>query len=269
MRPLRAILLLAALLGTVGCSSSPEPVELAYSFAPSQPSTYTLKARARADWDIGGRGVGSYRATYSVREEVESTSADGAIVSVQMRPREISEDNLPAPARRRTSFRLRIGRDGSVREVLDIDGVPAASLAPDELVFIGTFRPPLPRDSVRPGDDWRAAPNIGVSAVFRQIVTHGSLEDVERTTSSTLAALSYAGGAPLVWSTSLGDALAEMSGSADTTARAIFDVEHGWLNSATSSMKAVFDIRVLPQGSRPPLTGDLELKLELRLTRRS
>jgi hypothetical protein len=261
--------LLVAVIGAAGCSSAPEPVELAYTYAPSQPSRYTLEARAHADWDIGGRGVGSYRATYAVREDVESTDAEGAILSVEMRPREISEDNLPAPARRATSFRLRIGRDGSVREVLDMNGTPAAAMAPDELVFLGTFRPPLPGDSVRPGDTWRAASTIGVSAVFRQIVTRGSLQDVERTPSSTLAALSYEGGAPLVWSTSLGDALAEMSGSADTRGRAIFDVDRGRLDHATSSTKAVFDVRVLPRGSRPPLTGDLELQLELRLTRRS
>ena len=93
------------------------------------------------------------------------------------------------------------------------------------------------------------------------------LADVERTPTTTLAALSYAGGAPLVWTTSLGEGVAQMSGTADTEARAIFDVRRGRLNQATSSTSGSFDVRVAPQGEQGPLSGRLNLELDLRLRR--
>lgn len=263
----RLLVTVLAVLGAVSCSPRREPVELAYTFSESKPSRYTLQARASADWDIGGGGIGSYEALYSVVEEVQSVDESGAVVQVTMRSRWVREDNLPAPARRPTSFRLRVGRDGSVLEVLEVDGAPARDLAPDELVFIGTFRPPLPGRAVRPGGRWNATSGGDLGAVFRRIVTRGTLADVERTSSTTLAALSYAGGAPLVWTTELSTGLAQMSGSADTKTRAIFDVDRGRLNQATSSTTGSFEVRVVPRGQDRPLSGRLDLELELDLRR--
>ena len=263
----RLLLIVVAQLAAVSCSPQREPLDLAYRFSESRPSRFTLQASASADWDIGGGGIGSYEALYSVVEEVESVDENGAVVQVTMRSRWVQEDNLPAPGRGRTVFRLRVGRDGSVLEVLEVDGAPARELSPDELVFIGTFRPPLPDRAVRPGERWNAASGTDLGAVFRRIVTRGTLEDIERTSTTTLAALSYAGGAPLVWTTSLGEGLAQMSGSADTESRAIFDVGRGRLNQATSSTSGSFDVRVVPQGQQGPLSGRLNLELELRLRR--
>lgn len=263
----RLLVTVLALAGAVSCSPRSEPVELAYRFSEDRPSRYTLEASARADWDFGGGGTGSYQALYSVLEEVESNDESGAVIRVTMRSRWIREDNLPAPARGRTSFRLRLGRDGSVLEVLEVQGAPVRELTADELVFIGTFRPPLPARAVRPGAEWEAASGGELGAVFRRIVTRGTLEEVERTPSTTLAALSFAGGAPLVWTTSLGEARAQMSGSADTEARAIFDVDQGRLNQATSSTAGSFTVRVLPGAGQGPLSGRLDLQLELDLRR--
>ena len=244
-----------------------EPVELEYAFSEHARSSYRLRARARANWDIGARGAGSYEATYTVVEEVQSVDESGAVLSVTMTAEEIVERNLPAPGRDRTAFRLRLGRDGAVREVLGIEDVAAAALDPDELVFIGTFRPPLPGRPVHPGDDWEAAAPAGLGAVFRQIVTRGTLEALQREGSTTFASLEYSGEAPLVWTTSLPYGLAELSGSADTRGEALFDVDHGRLEEARSSTEGSFDVRVVPRGARPAATGTLQLRLDLELRR--
>ena len=256
-----------ALLVVAACTHSRKPIELSYTYSKHDASRYTLRARAEADWDIGGGGIGSYDALYSVREVVESVDDSGAVVEVTMTSRRVSEDNLPAPARGRTSFRLRLAPDGSVLDVLEVNGAPARALGPDELVFIGTFRPPLPRGDVVPGDRWRASSGPDLGAVFRRVVTNGTLDEVATTPSATLAALSYAGGAPLIWTTPLAEGLAEMSGSADTRGRAIFDVERGRLNQARTATSGSFDVRLIPRGDGPALRGTLDLELELDLRR--
>jgi hypothetical protein len=260
----------AALSVACACTAArPQPVQLDYSFDEPTRTGYRLQARARAEWDIQGRGAGSYDATYEIFERVLAVDDRGALISVTMTAQEIDERNLPAPGRSPTSFRLRVSHDGAVREVLGIQGKPAGSLRPDELVFLGTFRPPLPSRPVDPGERWRSASSATMGAVFRQIATRGTLRALEQRGSTTLATLAYSGQAPLVWTTALPGGRAELSGSADTRGEALFDVERGRLEEATSTTDATFEVRVLPRGDRPAAAGTLRLSLELDLHRQS
>ena len=120
-------------------------VKLDYRYKPGTELNYQMVVTASASWDIGGPGEGSYEVTFQVSEVVESADGDGAVVSISLNPTNIVEKGLPSPGSEKRSFTLRVGPNGEVLEVIAVDGVPAASLDPDQLVFIGTYRPPLAR----------------------------------------------------------------------------------------------------------------------------
>jgi hypothetical protein len=160
-----------------------------------------------------------------------------------------------------------VGANGEVEDVIDVDGVPATELDPDELGFIGTYRPPLPLEGVEVDGTWRSSQEVQLGQVFQQVTTTGRLKELAEDAAGMLASLSYVGGGPLVWTTSLPQGNAEMTGSADTTTDAIFEVDLGLLRTAESRTEGHFEVRVLPEDGLP-ITGTLDLTLELTIERR-
>ena len=152
MRSARALLFLL-LAGVALNACRPDTVELNYHYPEQTVITYRMDAAASARWDIGGEGSGSYHVVLDVTERVSGEENGGAVVTVEMMPISVDEDNLPSPGSDPRSFSLRIGPSGDVREVIEVDGVPATALDPDELAFIGTYRPPLPLEPVGLGDE--------------------------------------------------------------------------------------------------------------------
>jgi hypothetical protein len=267
--PRRLLSCAAALLVLAGCTSpaatAPQPVRLSYSFHEGDRSTYEMKAHAVARWRLGRSGSGSYDITLRVTEEIRSAARAGVIVRVTMAPIDVSENGLPAPGREPRRFELALDRDGAVRRVLSIDGVRAPALHPDELVVLGTYRPPLPEGPVAPGDVWRSQQRVGPGSLFRHLVTRGRLERL--TGGSALAVLAYSGRGPLVWTTSLPEGAAELNGSGTTDARAVLDVDGGFLRSAVSHTAGRFEVRVVPHGAGPSISGRLRLELSVQLRR--
>ncbi len=263
MKRCRALALLMLVAAMTACR--PDTVELAYRYAPEASITYEMRAHAVASWDIGGPGEGSYDVTFEVTETVESTDAQSVVVSVVMVPLEVDERGLPSPGSRERSFALRIGPNGEVFEVLEVDGVPAEALDPDELAFIGTYRPPLPPHPVRLRDTWRAQQQVDLESVFQQVVTTGQLQGLRRDAEGKIAEVDYSGEGPLVWMTTLPQGEAELTGSAVTSSEAEVDIDGGFLRSAASSTTGDFDVRVDPGGERAPIVGTLRLDLELSL----
>lgn len=268
MKLLRVIVLTAVAFAAVGCR--PHTVDLTYTYPPSSSISYLMHASAEASWDIGGAGEGSYDVTFEVTETVESDEeGEGVIVSVVMvpDPERVRERGLPSPGTTERSFALRIGVNGEVIEVLDVDGVPAEALDPDELAFIGTYRPPLPVEAVALRDTWRSETAVDLDAVFQQVTTTGELEGLRRDADGRVAELRYSGEGPLVWTTTLPQGEAELTGSGTTSARADLDMDRGSLRAASSSTQGEFDVRVDPGGQRAPIIGTLRLDLDLTLER--
>lgn len=264
MRSARASLLL--LLAAAALSACrPDTVELNYHYPKETVITYRMDAAASARWDIGGEGSGSYHVVLDVTERVNGDENGGAVVTVDMTPITVEEDNLPSPGSSRRSFSLRIGPSGEVREVLEVDEVPATALDPDELAFIGTYRPPLPLEPVGLGDEWESEQNVQVGSVFQQVVTLGELEGLRRDRDAKVAELAYRGRGPLVWATELPQGEADLTGSATSRSEAEIDIDRGLLRSATSSTKGRFEVRVRPSDEQVPITGSLQLDLDLRL----
>jgi hypothetical protein len=264
MRSARASLLL--LLAAVGLNACrPDTVELKYRYPEQTVIPYRMDAAASARWDIGGQGSGSYHVVFDVTERVRGEQDGGAVVTVEMTPVSVDEDNLPSPGSGPRSFSLRIGANGEVREVLEVDGVPATALDPDELAFIGTYRPPLPLEPVGLGDEWESEQNVQVGSVFQQVVTVGELEGLRRDEDARVAALEYRGRGPLVWATELPQGEADLTGSATSQSAAEIDIDRGLLRRATSSTRGRFEVRVRPTDQQAPITGSLQLDLNLRL----
>jgi hypothetical protein len=263
MKARLALLCLVVISALVSCR--PDTVDLSYGYLPQGAVTYRMHAHASATWDIGGEGSGTYDVTFSVTETVESQDEGGVVVSVLMVPERVEERGLPSPGTDERSFALRIDPNGEVLEVLEVDGVAAEALDPDELAFIGTYRPPLPRDPVRLGDAWQAQQEVDLPAVSQQIAVLGELSGLRRDAQGKLAELVYSGEGPLVWATTLPQGEAELSGSAVTATEAELDIDEGFLRTATSSTSGDFDVRVDPGGQQAPIVGTLQLDLDLSL----
>ncbi len=257
------MLLVVALAG----ACRPDTVDLAYRYPMDGATTYRMQASAAASWDIGGPGEGSYDVSFDVTETVESNAGGEVVVSVTMLPVEgsVQERGLPSPGSKERSFALRIGPNGEVLEVLEVDGVPAEALDADELAFIGTYRPPLPTERVRLRDSWRGEQQVDVGSLFQQVMTRGTLQGLRRDASGSVAQVEYQGEGPLVWTTALPQGEAELTGTATTSSDAEFDIAGGFLRSATSSTSGEFDVRVDPPGQTAPIVGRLELDLDLTL----
>ncbi|MDP9068501.1 MAG: hypothetical protein M3N53_09215 [Actinomycetota bacterium] len=263
MKPWRLLALPLVLAAMSACR--PDTVRLAYQYPADATNVYQMHAHATASWDIGGPGEGSYDVTFEVTETVESSDAGGVVVSVQMVPLEVEERGLPSPGSRQRSFALRIGPNGEVFEVLEVDGVPAQALDPDELAFIGTYRPPLPLEPVRLRDTWRAQQQVDLEAVFQQVLTTGRLVGLRRDAAGKVADVAYSGAGPLVWATTLPQGEAELTGSAETRSDAEVDIDRGFLRRATSSTRGEFDVRIEPGSEQAPIVGRLRLDLDLTL----
>lgn len=231
--------------------------------------TYRITAHAEAEWDVAGRGRGSYDVSFDVTETVRSVEADGAVVVVEMIPipAESREDGLPSPGLERRSFSLRLGTSGEVLEILQLDGIEASVLDHDELAFIGTYRPPLPGGTARLGDEWGDEGAIRLGSSFQQIETHGTLTGFNRSGDTNLALIEFTGRSPLEWFTGLPQGEAQLTGEASTNGTALLDIAAGSLDEATSSTRGDFTVRVLPGDGAAPITGTLRLDLALRVTR--
>jgi hypothetical protein len=259
--------LIATVLVLLASSCRSDEVDLGYEYEAGSTLTYTMTALARANWDIGGEGSGSYRTTMDVTETIE-TIDDGAVVSVVMDPVEVEEEGLPSPGTEERTFSLRIGRSGEVLEVLEVDGVPASALDQEQLSLIGTYRPPLPLDPVALGDTWRSEQEVQLPSAFQQVVTVGELERLARHEGRAIAEVTYDGEGPLAWTAALPQGEAELTGTTRSSSRATLDIDEGFLRSARSTTAGDFEVRATP-GSGGALTGTLHLELDLHLTLRT
>ena len=265
MRPRLIAATFAVCVLSGACRS--DTVALVYRWEEGSSTTYRLEAEANAQWSIGTPGSGSYRVVFEVTERVESVTADTADVSVEMIPTEVEENGLPSPGAEGRSFSLQVSLNGEVLKVLEVDGVPAAELDPAELTFIGTYRPPLPDERKGLSDTWQTESGQ-TGSVFQQIETHGELAHLGRDRAGKFADLDYIGSGPLVWTTSLPQGAAELTGTASTTSDAVFDLDGGFLRSAQSLTHGDFEVRVVREGeNRVPIRGRLLLELNLDVTR--
>lgn len=268
MRLLRIVAVLGLAFTLAACR--PDTVELSYRYPSGSSITYRMHAIANASWDIGGRGEGSYDVTFEVTETVEpDDGGEGVVVTVVMvpDPERVQERGLPSPGTTERSFALRIGPNGEVLEVLEVDGVPAEALDADELAFIGTYRPPLPVERVKLRETWQAERAVDLDSTFQQVLITGELRGLRRDADGRVAELRYSGQGPLVWTTTLPQGEAELTGSGTTSSTADLDMDGGSLRSARSSTEGEFDVRVDPGGQRAPIVGTLRLDLDLTLER--
>jgi hypothetical protein len=263
MTPPRMLVLLLVVLAAVACR--PDTVDLTYSFEQGQTLTYELTARATASWDIGGEGTGSYRISYLVTESVVSASSDEATIEVTMSPVNVSEEGLPSPGPDDRTFTMRVGQNGRVREVLQVDGVAAESLDPNDLAFIGLYRPPLPVERVRLGDEWTADQDLSIGEVTQEVSSVGVLKSFSVAGTTKVAGITYGATGPIGWSTELPQGAADLTGSSETEARAELDIDNGRLLSAGSTTRGEFEVLVLPRSGGAPMEGTLQLDLELEL----
>ena len=258
------VLLATMVLLASGCRS--DSVSLDYRYEPGSELTYDLVATARSNWDIAGGGEGSYRVEFEVSEVVESSDGGEAVIEISLTPTEVDEQGLPSPGNSPRSFTLRVGSNGEVLEVLSVDGVPAESLDPDQLVFIGTYRPPLALEPVSLRETWRSSQEVQVGPVFQQVESIGTLAGLDRDGRGKHAHIDYSGEGPLSFTTTLPQGTAELTGSASTTTAAIFDLDEGQLRSSESTTEGTFEVRVVPALGGAPLTGTLNFQLGLSLT---
>lgn len=254
-----------ALLLLVGCR--PDTVELAYRFEQGTTQTYKMTAHAEAEWDVSGQGTGSYDVSFEVTETVERVNDDEAVVMVEMVPTEAEENGLPSPGLERRSFSLRLGPNGEVLKVLQLDGIEASSVDHEELAFIGTYRPPLPEDEVRLGDEWSDERAIQLGSTFQQIEARGVLTALRRAGSANLARITFTGNSPLEWITALPQGEAQLTGDAATSGTAMLNIDEGYLEDATSSTRGDFAVLVIPGDGAAPIRGTLRLDLVLTVER--
>jgi hypothetical protein len=224
-----------------------------------------MHAHATASWTIGSSGEGSYDVTFEVVEAVESADQSGAVVAVSMTPLASSSHGLPAPGPEARSFRLQVGHNGEVRKVLEVDGISAANLDPNDVAFIGTYRPPLPLEPVRLQGSWSSQQQVHVGSVLQELATLGTLRSVDRDAAGTTADMTYTGSGPVRWRTQLPQGAADLTGRAATSSEAVLDIGGGFLRSAASTTSGDFDVSVAPQGGGTPVTGNLHLELNLDL----
>ena len=254
-------------LACVGVACNPETVRLSYRFDEGAETTYRLVASAQARWDVGETGRGSYRVAFDVTETIEEVDDQGAIVVVDMvpLPEESREQGLPSPGLDRRTFTLRLGPRGDVMEVLELDNVVAQNLDPDQLAFIGTYRPPLAEEPIRLQGEWAGRRSLQLDSGFQDIATTGMLSGLARDGSHDLAEIGFTGSSPVEWVTFLPQGEARLTGDATTDGSAILDVTEGYLRSATSSTVGEFEVRVIPGDGQAPITGVLHLDLDLEV----
>ena len=260
----RVILVVA---GLVLAACRPETVALGYRFTEGSTTSYRMTAHASARWDVGGPGQGSYDVDFVVEETVTSVESDGAVVEVEMTPTSVHEAGLPSPGLERRTFSLRLGPDGEVLEVLQLDGLAAGAIEHDELAFIGTYRPPMPPGEVELWERWSDEGAIQLGPAIQQIATTGSLVGFRKDGGRSLARIAFTGSGPLEWRTTLPQGEAELVGEVATRGTGLFDLGGGMLDAATSVTSGKFAVRVLPESGEAPITGSLKLDLDLEVER--
>lgn len=261
----RAVFVVTFIL--VACK--PDTVALHYRFAEGSTITYRMDAHAEADWQITGTGSGSYDVSFDVTETIRSLDDEGATVSVQMIPLDATEEGLPSPGLETRSFSLELGPSGEVLRVLDVNGITATALDPEEVAFIGTYRPALPEGPVRLHDSWSATQELTGGTAPQQLETIGVLDALGRDAGGDLAYIDFDGEGPLLWSTRLPQGDSSLDGVAKTSGRAVVDIEDGFLRKASSMTAGDFDVRIAASGGRAPIGGTLHLELELMIRQTS
>ena len=257
--------LLILVLATGACL--PDTVQLSYSVEEGTTVAYRMTARAEAEWDVGGPGRGSYEVGFDIEETITSDDEEGSVLVVEMIPIDAQENGLPSPGLERRSFSLRIGPNGEVLEVLQLDGIEASALDQEELAFIGTYRPPLPGTPVKLRDEWTGPRPIQIGSGPQEIETTGTLMGFTRDGARDLARIAFTGTSPLEWTTTLPQGEAQLTGEATTEGAALFDIGGGNLDEATSSTSGDFQVRVIPGNGEAPIAGTLHLDLELFVER--
>ncbi|MFN2525410.1 MAG: hypothetical protein ABR505_03995 [Actinomycetota bacterium] len=266
MSRLRVVVVVLTLL-CASCRS--DEITLSYRFSAGTTTEYLMRANATAEWDIGGGGGGTSSLLIRVRETVEKVEAGNATMEVSMFPQEASGAGLLAPGAERRSFKLRVGTDGGVQEVLEINGIPARVLRPEERTLIGTFRVPLPAFSVGLFDTWAAPLGVGSEVGLGGTEIRGTLERLDTEIGRQTAHLSYSGRGPLSWTVSLPQGRATLNGEALTDITAKFDIAGGFLTSAESTTSGTFELRVARGRAQAPLSGSLSFVLDLEIVRSS
>ena len=262
MKARASILLVIAFVST-SCRADTIDLEYRYDSAVEH-LEYVLTARASAQWQIGEPGQGSYTVRFQVDEAIQPQEGGGAIVDVIMTPLEVEENGLLPPGSEERRFQLELGPNGEKLNVLEVGGIAATDLDDDELALIGTYRPPLPLDSVGLGDTWDARQQLSLETVFQQIATTGVLEELRRNgDGNRVASLSYTGAGPVEQTLALPHGNARLTGETSIAIDADLDVDRGVLIRATSTTTGTFDARVIPEGEEAPIVGTLQLELKL------
>lgn len=262
---MRKVFLINALLGLVaGASCRPDTVDLAYRFPEGATLSYEMISSVQADWDIGGEGEGSYRVVFDVTEEIQSVDEQGAVVSLDLTRTSVEENNFTPPTD--SSFTVRVDEHGAVLEVIEVDGISATLLEPEQRAIIRTYRPLVALEPVRLHEDWDASQGFE-GAEFEQLDLVGRLEKLDRDEEGDIAALSYTGSGPLIGTRALPEGDAELSGSTSTSGEAVLDLDEGLLRSARSTTDYEYDVNVIPEDAANPISGTLDIRQELSLTK--
>jgi hypothetical protein len=271
----RFVLLSVVALSSIMVSCRPETVALAYQFPEGSSLNYEMVSSVTAEWDFGSQdeeteeatassGEGSYEVVFDVTEEVQSVEEDGAIVALNLRRTSVEEDNLTPPSD--SSFTVKVNEFGSVTEVIEVDGVSANLLEPEQKSVIRTYRPLLAIEPVRLYQEWPGSQEFQ-GPEFEQLSLVGRLEKLDRDDKGDFAELSYSGEGPLIGAFELPEGDAELSGAAETTGEAIIDLDNGLLRTASSITRYEYEATVVPLAAGTPLTGPLTVEQELELTR--
>lgn len=245
-------------------SCRPETVELAYKFPIGSTLTYQMVSTVRANWDIGSKGEGFYRVTFNVSEKVQSVDDQGAVVSLNLTRTAVDENNFTPPSD--SSFTVRVDEHGAVLEVIEVDGVAASLLEPEQRSLILTYRPLVSLEPVRLHEEWDALQEFE-GPEFEQLKLVGRLEKLDRDAEGDFAGLSYTGSGPLIGTRELPEGNAELSGETRTSGRAIVDLDDGILRTASSSTTYSFEVNVVPEDAANPITGTLDIEQDLELTK--
>jgi hypothetical protein len=256
------VILAVSVVAAAAVSCRPDTVELAYSFREGDILRYRLEAEARAEWDIEGEGSGFYRVVFAVTEEVEDVDDTGAIVALDLRRLDAEENNFPVP--QDSSFTVRVDAHGAVTDVLEVGGVEASELSPEERSTLRTYRTLLALQPVELGEQWPASQEFQ-GAEFESIDVTGTLEALNRDEKGRFAELSYRGRGPLIDTRQLPQGDAQLDGRSRTRGRATMDLDGGFLRASTSSTEYDYDVRVIGEGAGNTVTGDLHLELDLSL----
>ena len=270
----RLVRVILAVIALVAVSCRPETVALTYQFPEGSSLCYEMVSTVRAEWDFGNQtgesdaasssGEGSYEVVFDVTEEVEEVDDNGAIVALDLKRTSVDQDNLTPPTD--SSFTVRVNEFGSVTEVIEVDGVAASLLEPEQKSVIRTYRPLLAVEPVRLYQEWPGSQEFQ-GPEFEQLSLIGRLEKLDRDEAGDFAELSYSGSGPLIGAFELPEGNAELSGSAKTSGSAVIDLDNGVLRTASSSTLYEYEANVVPLNAGTPLTGPLTVEQELELTR--